>query len=188
MGAWFSQVWYSWFLPNREYKVCMVGLDNAGKTTTLYKLSLGEVIVTQPTVGSNVESVKYKNIKFEVWDLGGQANLRPYWSAYFQNTDAVIIVIDSTDRARIGIVKSELFSLLKNHDLSKAAVLIFANKQDLKDAMSPTELSENLTLTSIKDHPWHIQACCALTGSGLMEGLGWLAERVRIKYGLQQDE
>lgn len=65
MGAIISRLWFLMF-PAKEYKIVVVGLDNAGKTTTLYKLHLGEVVVTQPTVGSNVEELTYKNIKFEV--------------------------------------------------------------------------------------------------------------------------
>lgn len=50
--------------------------------------------------------------------------------------------------------------------LQDASVLIFANKQDVKDSMSTAEISQFLTLSAIKDHPWHIQGCCALTGEG----------------------
>ena len=50
----------------------MVGLDAAGKTTILYKLKLGEIVTTIPTIGFNVETVEYKNINFTVWDVGGQ--------------------------------------------------------------------------------------------------------------------
>ena len=163
-----------------------MGLDNAGKTTILYKLHLGEVVQATATVGSNVELVRFKNIQLEVrrqaagagearggalalppfsaaavmqsvpsrgvaagaqyglgpsgecrpkalklisavhdaalmrtalcshlvprhtvqiWDLGGQQNLRPFWGTYFKNTDAVIMVVDSTDRARVGVTK-----------------------------------------------------------------------------------
>jgi len=163
MGAFFSAMWGYWF-PNREYKLVMVGLDNAGKTTSLYKLHLGEVIMSQPTVGSNVEQVTYKNLQFEIWDLGGQANLRPSWATYYRSTDAVILVVDSTDRARMGILKSELFTLLEHEDLSSACLLVFANKQDLKDAMTVAELTEALSLHSIKRQDWHIQACTAMTG------------------------
>ena len=65
MGVLISRLWFTLF-PAKEYKIVVVGLDNAGKTTTLYKLHLGEVVVTQPTVGSNVEEVVFKNIRFEV--------------------------------------------------------------------------------------------------------------------------
>lgn len=177
MGVFFSAMWGYWF-PNREYKLVMVGLDNAGKTTSLYKLHLGEVIMSQPTVGSNVEQVTYKNLQFEIWDLGGQANLRPSWATYYRSTDAVILVVDSTDRARMGILKSELFTLLEHEDLSSACLLVFANKQDLKDAMTVAELTEALSLHSIKRQDWHIQACTAMTGEGLYDGLGWIAQRV----------
>mmetsp|Transcript_41943 Transcript_41943/g.106182 ORF Transcript_41943/g.106182 Transcript_41943/m.106182 type:complete len:192 (-) Transcript_41943:136-711(-) len=177
MGAFFSAMWTYWF-PNREYKLVMVGLDNAGKTTTLYKLHLGEVIMSQPTVGSNVEQVTYKNMQFEIWDLGGQANLRPSWATYYRSTDAVILVVDSTDRARMGILKSELFTLLEHEDLTSACLLVFANKQDLKDAMTVAELTDALSLHSIKRQDWHIQACTAMTGEGLYDGLGWIAQRM----------
>jgi hypothetical protein len=65
MGAWMSRVWFLMF-PAKEYKIVVVGLDNAGKTTTLYKLHLGEAVTAAPTIGSNVEEVVFKNIRFEV--------------------------------------------------------------------------------------------------------------------------
>ncbi|KAF3652654.1 ADP-ribosylation factor-like protein 5 [Capsicum annuum] len=162
----------------KEYKIIVVGLDNAGKTTTLYKLHLGEVVTTNPTDGNNVEELVYKNIQFEVWDLGGQERLRTSWATYYRGTHAVIVVIDSSDRARISTMKDELFRLLPHEDLANAVVLVFANKQDLKDAMTPAEITDALSLHSIKNHDWHIQACSALTGDGLYDGLGWIAQKV----------
>ena len=64
-------------------------------------------------IGFNVEQIKKKNLKFQVWDLGGQTSIRPYWRCYFSNTDAIIYVVDSTDRDRIGISKQELVSMLE---------------------------------------------------------------------------
>jgi ADP-ribosylation factor-like protein 5B len=156
-------------------------LDNAGKTTILYKLSLGEVVVSQATVGSNVETVKHKGMTLEIWDLGGQQSLRSAWTIYYKGADVVILVIDSTDRARIGVSKGELQNLLENPDLSRSPVLILANKQDMKDAMSPEETSAALGLHTIRDHDWHIQPCCALTGQGLNEALTWIHGRLATK-------
>eukprot|EP00798_Chlamydomonas_sp_ICE-L_P031142 gene31142-6282_t len=136
MGALVSTMWDYWF-GGKEFKIVMVGLDNAGKTTILYKLHLGEVVTSQATVGSNVELVKYRNLALQIWDLGGQQNLRPFWASYYKNTDAVILVVDSTDRARVGVTKSELFNLLENEDLARSPILVMANKQDLRDAMGP---------------------------------------------------
>ena len=85
-----------------------VGLDAAGKTTILYKLKLGEIVTTIPTIGFNVETVEYKNICFTVWDVGGQNKIRKLWRHYFQNTQGLIFVVDSNDRERIGEAEREL--------------------------------------------------------------------------------
>jgi ADP-ribosylation factor-like protein 5B len=109
--------------------VLQVGLDNAGKTTALYKLSLGQTVTTVPTIGSNVERVKLENVNFEIWDLGGQASLRPSWSLYLKGVDAVIVVVDSTDRVRMPIAKQELYQILAMPELEKVPFLLLANKQ-----------------------------------------------------------
>ena len=144
----------------------MVGLDNAGKTTILYQFLMNEVVHTSPTIGSNVEEVVWKNIHFIMWDLGGQQSLRAAWSTYYTNTEFIIMVIDSTDRERLNVIKEELHSMLNHEELSKAKVLVYANKQDLKGSMTAADISRELGLTNIKRHPWHIQSCCALTGEG----------------------
>ncbi len=117
----------------------------------------------------------------QVWDLGGQEKLRASWVAYYANTNAVILVVDSTDRNRISLVKDELTKLLGNEELSNAVVLVFANKQDMKNAMSAAEISDALALHTVKSHNCHIQACCAITGDGLMEGLEWISQNLKIK-------
>ena len=138
---------------------------------------MGEVVHTSPTIGSNVEEVTWRNIHFIMWDIGGQENLRPSWSTYYQKTDVsgaahvygvqfVVCVVDSTDRERLHVVKEELYTMLANDALAKAAVLIFANKQDVDGAMTAAEISEEMNLTSVKTHRWQIQSCCALTGHG----------------------
>ncbi len=70
-------------------------------------------MTTVPTIGFNVETLSYKNIKFQVWDLGGQTSIRPYWRCYYPNTDAIIFVVDSTDVERLELSKTELFQLLE---------------------------------------------------------------------------
>lgn len=102
---------------------------HSGKTTILYRLQIGEVVTTIPTIGFNVETVSYKNIKFQVWDLGGQTSIRPYWRCYYADTKAVVYVVDSSDRERIGINKQELLNMLGEEELKDAKLLVFANKQ-----------------------------------------------------------
>jgi len=153
----------------------MVGLDAAGKTTILYKLKLGEIVTTIPTIGFNVETVEYKNINFTVWDVGGQDKIRPLWRHYFQNTQGLIYVVDSNDRDRINEASDELAKMLREEELREATVLVFANKQDLPNAMSVSDLTDKLRLHSLTNRRWFIQSCCATSGDGLYEGLDWLS-------------
>jgi len=153
----------------------MVGLDAAGKTTILYKLKLGEIVTTIPTIGFNVETVEYKNINFTVWDVGGQDKIRPLWRHYFQNTQGLIFVVDSNDRERINEAHDELNKMLNEDELRDAAVLVFANKQDLPNAMSVAEITDKLGLHSLRSRKWYIQSTCATSGDGLYEGLDWLS-------------
>lgn len=157
----------------------MVGLDAAGKTTILYKLKLGEIVTTIPTIGFNVETVEYKNISFTVWDVGGQDKIRPLWRHYFQNTQGLIFVVDSNDRERVTEAKEELNRMLDEDELRDAVLLVFANKQDLPNAMPPNEITEKLGLHSLRSRRWFIQATCATNGEGLYEGLDWLSTTLK---------
>jgi small GTP-binding protein len=171
----------SLFKGKKEVRILMVGLDAAGKTTVLYKLKLGELVTTIPTIGFNVETVQYKNIHFTVWDVGGQDKIRPLWRHYYQNTQGVIFVVDSNDRERISEAAEELQKMLREDELREAAVLVLANKQDLPNAMSVAEVTDKLGLYNMRNRKWHIQATCATSGDGLYEGLDWLAHTVTGK-------
>ncbi|XP_051916279.1 ADP-ribosylation factor 4-like [Hippocampus zosterae] len=159
----------------KQMRILMVGLDAAGKTTILYKLKLGEIVTTIPTIGFNVETVEYRNISFTVWDVGGQDKIRPLWRHYFQNTQGLIFVVDSNDRERVAEAADELSKMLGEQDLKDAVLLVFANKQDLPNALAIGELTENLGLNRMRNKEWHVQATCATQGTGLYEGLDWLS-------------
>jgi ADP-ribosylation factor protein 1 len=174
MGLAFSQL-FDKFFGKKELRILMVGLDAAGKTTILYKLKLGEVVTTIPTIGFNVETVEYKKISFTVWDVGGQDKIRPLWRHYYQNTHGLIFVVDSNDRERIDQAKDELHRMLNEEELRDAVVLVFANKQDLPNAMPVHEVTEKLGLNSMAHRQWFVQSTCATTGDGLYEGLDWLS-------------
>ena len=129
-------------------------------------MTLGSVVSTAPTVGSNTESFEYKNLKFMLWDVGGQTSLRTSWTSYLTATDALIFVLDSNDRERVQLAREELHRIATDDQITKAPILIWANKQDIKGSMSPAEISEALALTSFKDRTWQIFGCSALTGKG----------------------
>jgi small GTP-binding protein len=177
MGSLFSKVWQR-MVGTREMRILMVGLDAAGKTTILYKLKLGEVVNTIPTIGFNVETVEYKNISFNVWDVGGQDKIRLLWRHYYTNTQGLIYVVDSNDRERIEENREELHKMLAEEELRDAVLLVFANKQDLPGALTCPEITDKLGLHTIRGRTWFIQSTCAVRGDGLYEGLDWLSKSV----------
>ena len=163
----------------REMRILMVGLDASGKTSILYRLKLGKPKKTIPTIGFNVETLEYKNISFTVWDVGGQEKLRALWRHYFQNTQAVIFVVDSSDRHRLQEAAEELHRLIKEDELQDALLLVFANKQDLPGACNAGELAEEMRLyPPYISKSCYIQSCCATSGDGLYEGLDWLSSTI----------
>ena len=179
MGLSISKL-FDTFFGKKEMRILMLGLDAAGKTTILYKLKLGEVVSSVPTIGFNVETVEYKNIKFTVWDVSGQDKIRLLWRHYYQNTQGLIFVVDSSDKERVELAKEELQRMLGEEELRDAVLLVFANKQDL-GVMSVAEVTEKLGLHTIRGRDWYIQGTCAMTGDGLYDGLDWLSKTVTKK-------
>jgi len=180
MGLFFSSL-FSRLFGRKEVRILILGLDNAGKTTILYRLQVDEPVTTVPTIGFNVETLQYKNIKFQVWDLGGQSSIRPYWRCYYPNTDAIIFVVDSTDVERLEVAKAELFAMLEEEDLKDAILLIMANKQDMKGALTSAQLSQAMGLSSIRNRQWSIQETSATHGKGLFEGFDLLVDSLTNK-------
>lgn len=161
-------------------RILILGLDGAGKTTILYRLQVGEVVTTIPTIGFNVEQVTYKNLKFQVWDLGGQTSIRPYWRCYYSSTDAVIYVVDSSDKERIGISKQELVAMLEEDELKKAVLVVLANKQDLETALSVAQVHQALGLDLLKNRTFQIFKTSAVKGEGLDEAMEWLSNTLQV--------
>lgn len=176
MGLNFSKIW-DMLAGKKPVKIMMVGLDAAGKTTILYKMKLGEVVTTIPTVGFNVEQVEYKRLSFTVWDIGGQDKIRRLWRYYYQGTHAVIFVVDSSDRERMDVAREELMQMLREDEMRNVAVLVFANKQDLPQAMPAAEVIDKLGMRDLRNR-WFLQSACATTGDGLFEGMDWLSKEL----------
>eukprot|EP01084_Bolivina_argentea_P069916 127154_1 len=180
MGGFFAKALEK-LMGKKEMRILMVGLPGAGKTAILYKLKLGEVVTTMPTIGFNVETVEYKNLSFTVWDTGGDTITRPLWRHYYQNTQAIIFVVNSNDRETIDeqsaadiSSKEELHRILAEDELGDAVLLVFANKQEMPNAMSVNEITERLGLNQLRNREWYIQSC-STDGDGLYEGLDWIS-------------
>jgi len=178
MGLTISSFWNKLMLTSKPTRVMMVGLDAAGKTTVLYKMRLGDVITTVPTIGFNVEELEYKKVRMTVWDIGGQDKIRALWKYYYQGSDAVVFVVDSSDATRLTEAADELRKLLCEDELRDAKLLVLANKQDMPGAMSVATITQQLGLMETRNRKWFVQACSAVSGDGLHEGFDWLANAI----------
>ncbi|XP_007462092.1 PREDICTED: ADP-ribosylation factor-like protein 2 isoform X2 [Lipotes vexillifer] len=135
----------------RELRLLMLGLDNAGKTTILKKFNGEDIDTISPTLGFNIKTLEHRGFKLNIWDVGGQKSLRSYWRNYFESTDGLIWVVDSADRQRMRDCQRELQNLL---------------------------VEEALELDSIRSHHWCIQGCSAVTGENLLPGIDWLLDDI----------
>jgi ADP-ribosylation factor-like protein 2 len=190
------------------------GLDNAGKTTIVKRIMGEDVNTVSPTLGFIIKTIDYEGYKLNIWDVGGQKTLRSYWRNYFEKTDALVWVVDATDRLRIEDCRAELHGLLqeevrrpaptakrnKTQDirhktnrafltrnpqrLSGATLLVLANKTDVQGCMTGEEMEEALRLRNIQTHQWRILRCSAMTGENLKEGLAWVVEDAKARLFL----
>uniref|UniRef100_A0A3Q0T0Q7 ADP-ribosylation factor-like protein 6 n=1 Tax=Amphilophus citrinellus TaxID=61819 RepID=A0A3Q0T0Q7_AMPCI len=167
-----------WLGLKKEVNVLCLGLDNSGKTTVINKLkpSNAQVQDIVPTIGFSIEKFKTSSLSFTVFDMSGQGRYRNLWEHYYKEGQAIIFVIDSADKLRMVVAKEELDTLLNHPDIKhrRIPILFYANKMDLRDALTSVKVSQLLCLENIKDKPWHICATNALTGDGLQEGVDWL--------------
>ncbi|KYQ92982.1 ADP-ribosylation factor [Tieghemostelium lacteum] len=174
MGKAFSKL----FKKNKDVRVLMLGLDNAGKSTLLYRIKLKETVQTIPTVGFSVESVKVDDHRYTIWDVGGQVTIRALWRHYYVGTQVVIYVVDSNDLDRLEESKQQLFMVLNDPEMQQAILLVYANKSDLPQSRPVAEITEKMGLDQIVNRKWSIFSCCALTGEGVEQGFAWLNQEL----------
>jgi len=176
----------------KEATLVIMGLDAAGKTSLLYRVKTNEIVTTIPTIGFNVELVTVNNVNLTVWDLGGQDKVRSLWHHYFQSMQGLIYVLDANDRDRLEKSKKEFYKIFKHDrmkDKEEIPVLIYANKQDLPNAMSDEDVikafkldespseTEKEKLPQIKN--WFVQKSVFTDGDGIQEGLKWLCDEIK---------
>ncbi|KAL5399560.1 ADP-ribosylation factor-like protein 2 [Paraphaeosphaeria minitans] len=171
-------------LKDKEMRILMLGLDNAGKTTIVKKIMNEDVNSVSPTLGFIIKTIEYDGYKLNIWDVGGQKTLRTYWKNYFEKTDTLIWVVDATDRERIDDCRRELEGLLQEERLMGASLLVFKNKSDVSGSMTEDEVRQGLGLDAIKTHKWTIMACSAMTGTNLHEGLRWVVQDAKSRLFL----
>mmetsp|Transcript_12194 Transcript_12194/g.32815 ORF Transcript_12194/g.32815 Transcript_12194/m.32815 type:complete len:204 (+) Transcript_12194:66-677(+) len=181
----------------RELRVLVLGLDNAGKTTVVKALAGEDVLEVSPTLGFQIHSLAYDGYALNVWDVGGQKTLRAYWRNYFEQTDALVWVVDAADVERLDVCAREMRTLLNEERLAGAALLVLANKQDLPGALAAEEIAARLGLilpaadgqqrsrehAVVGDRHWRVEPCSAFDAAsvrdgGLEAGFCWLIHDV----------
>jgi ADP-ribosylation factor-like protein 2 len=167
----------------KEVRILILGLDNAGKTTVVKKLCGEPINTIEPTLGFQIQTLTYKNYQLNLWDVGGQKSIRAYWRNYFEQTDGLIWVVDSVDVYRLELCRDELSHVLQQERLAGASLLILANKQDVEGALSVETIADVLQLSSsnndqYKNRHWNILACSAVTGEGLVAGMDWIVQDI----------
>ncbi|XP_051934645.1 ADP-ribosylation factor-like protein 14 [Hippocampus zosterae] len=157
-----------------QVHVLMLGLDQSGKSTLLYKLKYNKSVVTVPTVGFNVETLETdrRSPSLTVWDVGGQRKMRPHWEHHYADAAGLMFVVDSADQGRLDEARKELHRMLKFESLRGVPLVILSNKQDLRGALSSEAVCQRLDLRQACEggRPWFIQPCSGITGMGLEEG------------------
>ncbi|KAG2540279.1 ADP-ribosylation factor-related protein 1-like [Panicum virgatum] len=168
-----------------EFRVLILGVDKAGKTTLLEKLKSiylkGEGLPPDrvvPTVGLNIGRMEDANAKLVFWDLGGQVGLRAIWEKYYEEAHAIMYVIDAATASSFEDAKSALDKVIRHEHLRGAPLLIVANKQDLPGVINDEELALFLNLKELDERPYMFQAVSAYDGRGIKSGIDWLVEQM----------
>ena len=157
---------------DKEPRILILGLDNAGKTTILKKLGDSDNANEGPTQGFNMKKLNLGERSAKLCDLGGQRSLREFWQDYYDVTDCLMYVVDASDIHRLEEAHQTFEDVITS--VAKKPVLVFANKQDLVTAKSPQDVAEVLQLVECRDRKWQIQGCSAKTGEGLEAGIQWI--------------
>mmetsp|Transcript_22526 Transcript_22526/g.49779 ORF Transcript_22526/g.49779 Transcript_22526/m.49779 type:complete len:195 (-) Transcript_22526:184-768(-) len=180
---------WQWLLQKEERRMILLGIDNAGKTTTLEQLKVlfgvkgMPVDRISPTIGLNIGRIQIDKVVAVFWDLGGHASFRTVWHNYYSEVHGIVFVVDSADSARMDDAKRTLVDILGHEALKGVPVLCMANKQDLPNALDAKGISRWLDSEKLfADRPFHVHPCCALRAQGLEEGVRWLlAEAGKLK-------
>ncbi|XP_063429036.1 ADP-ribosylation factor-like isoform X3 [Mytilus trossulus] len=150
------------------------------KTAILYKMKYNRNVQTISTIGFNVETITpVEGINFTVWDISFQEKMIPLWVHYFTNTEGIIYVVDSNDGDRLNEAREILHRIPNFEILKEVPLVVMANKQDLPNAICPSEIANVLNLHEVRDRRWFINGTSAPTGNGLNDSMIAMVEAIR---------
>ncbi|KAL7719721.1 ADP-ribosylation factor [Entamoeba marina] len=163
---------------NVEKKLLMFGLDGVGKNTIQMKLSNDSENNRIPTIAYYSDCFNYKDMKLSIWIISRESTFIHICKSYYDQFCGIILVIDSSNKEMINEVKGAISILFEDESLKRLPLLVFANKQDLFNAMKTCDIIKELNLHLVRNRKWYCQNCCAINGEGLCEGLDWLLETI----------
>ena len=173
----------------REMRILILGLDNAGKTTCVKRFNNQDITTISPTLGFQIFSMHFRGYILNLWDIGGQQSLRAYWRNYFESTDGIVWVVDCNDVARLDMCKQELHALLKEERLAGASLLLFLNKVDIPTALPMADVAAALDVETLRmEGKRHVELvrCSAVTGEGLLQGVEWITRDISARVYMAQ--
>eukprot|EP00002_Diphylleia_rotans_P013261 TRINITY_DN2587_c0_g1_i2.p1 TRINITY_DN2587_c0_g1~~TRINITY_DN2587_c0_g1_i2.p1 ORF type:complete len:438 (+),score=119.56 TRINITY_DN2587_c0_g1_i2:50-1363(+) len=180
---------YAWAKKRNEKNItlCFLGLDFAGKTTTLHRIKGHVPDVITPTWGFASEEFQHGSYKLNMFDLGGGKNIRGIWENYYAEAHGVIFVIDSAAAERLEDARAALVKAVSEARLAGKPILILANKQDLPQALKADEIAKRLRLNELTNVSYRILGCSALKEvdnlhQGVLQGLQWLVSTISSRY------
>jgi GTP-binding protein SAR1 len=146
---WFKQLLINFGLESKRGKLCILGLDNGGKTTLVNYIKTGKFQQFSQTKTYQRLELTIEGVTFMAYDLGGHEIAREAWKEYSIDAKGIIFVVDAAERARFAEARTELFKLREDPDIRKIPFAIVANKCDLNEVASPEEITHSLCLTSL---------------------------------------
>ncbi|VDP84511.1 unnamed protein product [Echinostoma caproni] len=171
-------------LFKKEVKILIIGLDNSGKTTILNHLrSKDDPVDVVPTIGFNVEKIFRNSLSITCFDMSGHCRYRNLWEKYYAECDAIIFVVDSSDKLRLIVAQDEFEQMLSHQSIKNRDIplLFLSNKMDKNGSLSASQVALMLGLEKIRTKPWNIISSNAISGDGITEGLNWLCEKLLKK-------
>ena len=154
--------------------VLFCGLSYAGKTTILNIFTKGDVFKTAPTLGVSLSTIAVKDMKYRIFDLGGQEKFREEITPLLPFADLIIFVIDSSNKKQFKEVTKEFHRVLENSNKKLTPVCVLRHKSDLKKTMKESYLITKLGLKSVLDRNWKILSTSAVTLDGLRDLYNWI--------------
>jgi len=167
----------------KEAKVLFLGLENAGKTSMMLRLTENRFAQLDPTNFAVCKEVKVGRVKFRAFDLGGQESMRKIWKDYFESVNGIIYLVDTADHEALSTSRAELEKLIHDPKLAKVPILIFGNKIDKLKALSEPELLQQLGLTDHENNKIlrknvELFMCSVAKNAGIFEGFEWFSSQI----------